>query len=268
MIPGLVPLPRPAMRITAKMALAMCGIAATFILDIGDSNSSDLSAQQVSDVSGNANHWNRGSTSGAEATDPSLNGTAGGLSRNEYLGFDGGDFLTPAGSHTYDDDLHRDGATFSLLAYFYPGAVSAAQDLFANTNSATLQGIEFLISATANVQIIVNNGTGVARSQSSGGANVTASAWHFLATSINENGGAAASFLIHDDSLTSFDAAYTTPGVGNPNTAPEIGGRGGTSVTRIILNGGRLAILVLVRSAVSTGQQRLFRALMKGRFLV
>ena len=76
------------------------------LLDAGDL-ASYATGQVWADVSGAANNYNRGITSGAEASDPTFAGIAGDLSNREYFSFDGGDYLTPAAAPTFGATWHR-----------------------------------------------------------------------------------------------------------------------------------------------------------------
>jgi hypothetical protein len=265
MIPGICPPPSSLCRLSAKEALRQLGITAQLVLDAGDGASYDGSSQTWTDVSGSGNHFYRGSSSGADATDPTFAGTAGLVSDGEHFSFDGGDYFSPAGAPTFDDALHHDNALFTIMAVVYPAASGSARCIFGNTNSGTAQGIRFLMTSGNALQIAVQNGTDAVTNN--GPANLTLNQWNFAACSINEGGGANASHLWVNGSYVLRDGARSSPGAGNANDAPQIGARGGTSTTQIFQNGERLAVLVVINNAaLSPGQVAAFRRLMKGRF--
>jgi hypothetical protein len=249
-------------RVSAAKALAMLGLSGVLVLDAGDAASYDGSAQQWNDLSGGGNHFNRGSTNGADATDPTFVGTAGRLSQGEYFSFDGGDFLTPVGAPTFDDAWHLDNATVSMVALFFH-ASAGTKGIFGNSDSSTAQGIRF--GVTANGQFLCKNGSGTATNMASVGL-VGVGEWNFIGCSVNEAAGANGSVLRVNSRVNLRDGTYATPGVGVANSAPQIGARGGTSVTNILLAGDRVAIFVAASVAWSRGQMAAFHSLMKGRF--
>lgn len=94
-------------------------------LDAGDA-ASYTSGQSWLDLSGNGYDFFRGTTSGADATDPTFNGTAGGLSKNEYWSFDGGDYFEyDSVNEAWMDNMHKNNALFSwfMLAYNPTGGI-------------------------------------------------------------------------------------------------------------------------------------------------
>jgi hypothetical protein len=90
-----------------------CGLTSNckLCLDAGDSSSYDGSSQTWYDLSGNGFDWYCGATSGAEASDPTFNGSAGGKSPSEYWSFDGGDwFVMAVAEPSWINNLHKDNA--------------------------------------------------------------------------------------------------------------------------------------------------------------
>ena len=107
-----------------------------FCLDAGDSDSYSGTGQTWNDVSGSANHFNRGTTSGSDSTDPTFNGSAGALSESEYFSSDGGDFFRLA-SGTFDDGWSQNNGAYTFLVVAWPDSFAANVSLFGNCSNAS-----------------------------------------------------------------------------------------------------------------------------------
>lgn len=154
------------------------------ILDSGDAGSY-TTGQVWTDLSGQANNYNRGTTSGAEATDPTFNGVAGDLSNREYFSFDGGDYLTPTGVPTFGSTWHRSTAKFTLAMVINPGTVGTGWRLFSTMNTAASDtGMFLTVSAGGLVQLLVYN-AGVVVASPSHSVALVAGADHFVALSVD-----------------------------------------------------------------------------------
>ena len=97
-----------------------CGLTTglKLCLDKGDANSY-ASGQSWLDVSGNGYDFFLGATGGAEASDPTSNGTAGGRSPEEYWSFDGVQFFRLASANpTWVNNFHKDNAKFTLAVNY------------------------------------------------------------------------------------------------------------------------------------------------------
>lgn len=83
-------------RADALCAVQLCGMTANLklCLDAGDDASLPAAATKWLDTSGNGYDFFLGTTAGADATDPAINGTAGARTSSEYLSSDGGDYLS------------------------------------------------------------------------------------------------------------------------------------------------------------------------------
>src|SRR5688572_10725967 len=89
-------------------------------LDAGDNLSAPAAATSWLDRSGNGYDFFRGTTSGADATDPTFNGTPGELSAAEYWSFDGGDFFRyDTTNETWMQNLHKNNALLSFFCWLY-----------------------------------------------------------------------------------------------------------------------------------------------------
>jgi hypothetical protein len=268
MLPGIIPVPKPLFRMSAAKALLMLGLAATVVLDAGDIASYDGTSQTWFDVSGNGNHFYRGATSGSEASDPAFNGVAGALSAAESFSFDGGDWFVPTGTPTFDDALHHAGAKWTSIAIFNNANTGVARAIFGNQNSATLQGVFIGISGAQLNQIIIQNGT-TSTVTGQTGVNFNLNQWNFAVWSVDEAGGANASFARLNRSTQLLNLAFTSPGAGNANASPAIGSRGGTTgALNKLGNGDKLAMFIMFNSTNLTRPQiKAFHTLMQGRFV-
>lgn len=117
-------------------------------LDAGDAASYSGSGQVWSDLTANGYDFHFGTTSSAEGSDPTFNGTAGNKSGNEYMSTDGGDRFQSVSdlSSTVLRLLGREDQPFTLeVWHYYIG--STDQHIFANIAvPATGNGMEFRFS--------------------------------------------------------------------------------------------------------------------------
>ena len=111
-----------------------------FALDAGDIASYGGSGQVWSDTSGAANHFNRGLSSSSESSDPTFNGTAGGLSENEYFSCDGGDYFSLA-SGTFDDGWSKNNGVFTMGAVIRPATLSGLPVWMGNGDASAFNGV-------------------------------------------------------------------------------------------------------------------------------
>lgn len=156
-------------------------------LDAGDAASYPGSGQTWFDVSGNGNHFFLGGGPGAEASDPTFNGTAGLPVEETYFSFDGGDYFTEAAAHTFADNWHKDNGVFSLIAVHYVIASASAQGLLSNVDNTTSQdGISFHVGASEDSRLIHALTNASIESVQIGIPVVTA--WNFSGLSFNEAG--------------------------------------------------------------------------------
>lgn len=123
---------------TLRQILTQLGLTTSLnlCLDAGDLNSYPGSGQTWSDVSGSGNHYYLGSGSGSDAADPTFNGTAGGLSQNEYFSHDGGDYFSPVAATTFDDNWHKNNGACTLLCVgLIPTGAGVGWAFMSNTDS-------------------------------------------------------------------------------------------------------------------------------------
>jgi hypothetical protein len=122
-------------------------------LDAGDAASYPGSGQSWLDRSGGGYDFFLGTTSGADATDPVFNGTAGRKSSNEYWTPSGGDLFTyDSANESWMTALHQAGAQFTIAMWVYdPVPVTILNDaemIRTATSSTAGTGVALSISSS------------------------------------------------------------------------------------------------------------------------
>jgi hypothetical protein len=213
-------------------------------MDAGDAASLPAASNKWLDLSGNGYDFFRGTTNGADATDPTINGTAGQRSSGEYLSFDGGDLLTyDAVNETWVQNLHKDSALFTLATWLYPGSIGTNMGLFGTSgNNANNVGIDFNLTSTGTINMVVRNGSGVnsLALPGAGAGLLNVTAWNFCAISINEAAGTSVCFV--NGGASAPNSTYTSPSASNASFTAQIGTRGNNALP--VVNGSRLAAFV------------------------
>lgn len=212
MLPGLAPVQinqggsaiNILKRLNLTSGLQLC-------LDAGDALSAPASATSWLDRSGNGYDFFRGTTSGAESSDPTFNGTVGGLSSSEYWSFDGGDWFTyDTTNETWMNNLHKDNALFSFIFWIYTPDIALATSLWGCTNHTSNVGTQIYLGAAEQLRFFVSTGSGIALNVTPI-ANVPIGKWTCVGLSIDEASGAGASFGFLDGATNTFDGTYSSP---------------------------------------------------------
>lgn len=201
-------------------------------LDAGDINSWPGSGQKWLDVSGNGYDFHLGTTSGSEATDPAFTGTAGALTSGDYWTCDADALFTyDTTNETWMQNLHKDGAIFTMLAWVYQTAygVGGSPCVFGTLGNATKAvGIQFQLNQTTGL-LRLQFGNGSANfSFTSGGAAPSLNAWHLIGVSVSENAGASGGQFYSDGAVNgaAFNPAYTSPSAANATFTMQVAGAG------------------------------------------
>lgn len=239
-----------------------------FCLDAGDINSYSGAGQSWLDTSGNGHDFLRGTTSGAEATDPTFNGSAGGQSSAEYWSFDGGDlFRYDSLNETWMNNIHKNNAIWAFAGWVYVASLpgTAAPILGTGEANASLIGASAVIRSTGALRIIVVNTDGVDGALLvTSSATVNTNVWNFLAGQINEPAGTG--FLQVNGTQEDITSTYNTPSASNASRTLEIG-RDGSGATAIFPNGYRMNGLSMWEASIPTKSQMLeFYNATKGKF--
>ncbi len=212
-------------------------------LDAGDSASYDPAVQTDKwlDRSGNGYDFYRGSGTGADAGDPTFNGTAGALSTAEYWSSDGGDYFTyDSANETWMENIHKDNAAVSFLLWYYQAGTGSGGVLGDLGAAAGNTGFRFTLNATNVLQFAVFNiGTSVASLTTTG--TVTADAWNCIGLILDEASGGTATKIYINGAVESFDGTYTLPSSSGASFALAIGTRGSSNTP--MRSGARVAMV-------------------------
>lgn len=210
-------------------------------LDAADSASYSGSGQVWLDRSGNGYDFNRGTTSGAEASDPTFNGVAGGLSHNEYWSYDGADL------HSYDttveawmNALHQDNAEFTCLILTFIPTGASSNWILGTQGNAPNDGIglfadEAVSPPDATITLQVRNGAPTFQTSIAAISN----RWNLYIAAIDEGVANGSTIHCNGTGAADFTTTYTTPSV-NPAQPMKIGAVNGVSFAN---NGARIAMV-------------------------
>ncbi|MER9524073.1 hypothetical protein NKI96_10855 [Mesorhizobium sp. M0292] len=221
-------------------------------LDPGATGSYPGSGQVFNDISGGGLVFNVGQTSAAEASDPTFTGTANGRS-SEYFSSDGADYFrmstaTPA----WMQNLHKDGVLATYIMWGWAPA-SGALVAFGTGSTAFAQiGVLVGLGSGGGMTYLVNRANAAAGNFTTG-PTFTRSVWGMYSFSINENGGATASFMGINSTYTAFNAAVTSPSVSNASYTPEV--MAGGNAASIAGSGSRLGALAIYEGVALTQAQ-------------
>ncbi|UCI08685.1 LamG domain-containing protein [Mesorhizobium sp. B1-1-8] len=197
----------------------------TVLLDAGD-QASFSSGQTWVDLSGGGDSFFLGATSGSEASDPTLNGTAGRLSANEYWKFNGSQyFILNQANPAWVNNIHKAAAKFSSAGLYWFGAVNTANGIWGNNaNAPGNLGARLTVTAAGALNFnVAKTGASFALDVSST-LSPTAGAWHFIGMSVDEAAGTG--FIHMDGTNFSFTSTYATPSAASATYTIEIGARG------------------------------------------
>ena len=197
-------------------------------LDAGD-GSSYTSGQSWLDRSGNGYDFFRGTTSSAQASDPTFNGSADGRSSSEYWSTDGGDFFRyDTTNETWMQNIHKNNAQFTFVFWFYPISFGGTDNLMGNqSGSAANIGFRFRTNIFGILNFQVSNASVLACDISLGTLN--AAAWNFIGFSLNEATGANGALINVNGSASTATSTYTSPNAGSATYTTEILAGGNSS---------------------------------------
>lgn len=219
-------------------------------LDAGDAQSY-TSGQPWLDRSGNGYDFNRGATSGSSSDDPTFNGTAGGLSSNEYWSLDGGDdFTYDSANETWMEALHKNNAIFTCIAAVYPGSNSNSQGIFGTTGNTNSRGVRFQLDATGFLRFRNINISSTVIDETST-LSYAASAWQIVGLSLDES-NASSGLFFNNGSTDAFDPTYTSPSSSAAQNTMQIGAYGNDNGQ--MQSGSRIACFAMWNVALTSTQ--------------
>lgn len=245
---------RPSRSIITNIAALGLSSNLQFALDAGDADSYDAGVQTDKwlDLSGNGQDFFLGSGTGADAADPTINGTAGALSSANYFSFDGGDrFTYDAANETWMENLHKDNATGSFCGWgYFP--TTGAEGLLGTANTSDADGAFLGKSSADKLNWTVRGASaGVLSLVSTAAFNLNA--WNFFGFGINEATGASGADLIVNGTSQSFTSTYSSPSASAATRAFGVGARTGAG-NAPLLNGGRLAMVAAWSTRLTSAQ--------------
>lgn len=205
------------------------GVNLKLCLDAGDDNSYP-GGTLWRDVSGNGYDFFRGTTVGAEASDPTFTGTPGGKSSSEYFSLDGGDvFQYDSANETWMENLHKNNALFTLCTWVYMPSSAATRGILGTRGSLTGHtGLSMHFNINDSLTLSAANAGAAALNYQSAipAPGFVEDAWNFLAVSVDEAAGASGGIALFTDSSDTFDATYSSPASGSASYTMQIGSRG------------------------------------------
>jgi len=192
------------------------------ILDAGDS-ASYSSGQSWLDRSGNGYDFFLGTTSGAEGSDPTFNGTAGQRTASEYFSTDGGDrFRYDTTNETWMQNIHKNNAIFSIVAWVYTPNLAGNSGIFGNVQNSTSEiGFAWYLDSSERLRFVTANGSAPCISVTSTAA-LTASTWTMISVGLNESVGAGGGLFSIGATQETFTSTYTSPSASNATNTTEI----------------------------------------------
>lgn len=266
---------KKGLELTLLEAITNAGLTTNleFCLDAGDLNSYNGSSQTWTDVSGNSNDFWRGTSGSPNVAEPTFNGTAGGLTSNEYWSFDGADwFRKVTANGTNIDSLHKQNADQTVLVWLQRPVVASPGAYVLGTHAGPAQndGWNFNSNNVGNLVCFSGaNGATITLNRTSVDI-VPNETPIMIGVSYNEASGG--SFFFHNDSFIqvsgasdTFNDAYTATST-NPATAKmEIGGSGDGAGTHFD-SGYRVYMIALFMESLTKSETDVIYNTTKGRF--
>lgn len=234
------------------------GAGLELALDAG-AGASYTSGQQWSDLTASANHYNRGETSGAEASDPTFNGVVNRRSDLEFFSFDGADYFTPVGAPTFGADWHKDNAKFTIMMVAKIVTSGVTQILMGTSNFST--GFYVRLTAANALSLIVQNAAALVSSDEI--AIAPTGSDMLILISVDE--AAATAFIQVNDIQTAFDPTYLSPSAGAADGLLSIGATPNGS-SKMAAGSQVAAVAVWDGVALSQSDASQIRAILRNRW--
>src|SRR5689334_20892601 len=169
-------------------------------LDAGDiASAASATPDKWLDRSGGGYDFYRGTGTGADAADPTFNGTPGNRSVNEYWSSDGGDlFRYDSANETWMNNLHKSGAKLTFLGWVYwstGGTATSFALCGTNGGSVANTGVHLVIQIASSALTFRSVNTSVAVCNKTSVITCTNNAWNFIAVSVDAAAGASGGFF-------------------------------------------------------------------------
>jgi hypothetical protein len=246
-------------RIPYSTVLTRLGLTTNLklVLDAGDiASAASSTPDKWLDVSGNGYDFFRGTGTGADAADPTFNGTPGSLSTGEYWSSDGGDnFTYDTTNETWMQNLHKDNAKFAVACWIYPINPGGANNNVIFGNNGGSGGINigshFVITSANLLQLRISNGPTTCLS--AGTQTVTPAQWNFVGMSIDESIGANGFMTYLNGASALHTSTYTSPSAASATFTTQIGDRGNSNSP--LPNTARMAFVAIWEGVTLTAAQ-------------
>jgi hypothetical protein len=204
-------------------------------LDAGAAASYPGTGQTWADLSGNGTDFFLGADGSVTATDPTFNGTAGGLSSAEYFSFDGGDYFRKASGNTTEiNDLHKNNAAGTIISIIRtPASLGTNVGLWGTNATGLNVGIQHFINGGP-VRFAVLSG-GVDRDKSTG-ASLSVNTDYMLAVSWDETDTGffwANGSYLQSGGIDEWPASYAGPTASDATYTAEVGAIGNGSAPAV-----------------------------------
>jgi hypothetical protein len=211
-------------------------------LDAGAASSYDGSAQSWLDLTGNGYDYFLGVDGSATTTDPTFNGSAGGLSSSEYFSFDGGDEIRyDTSNETWMSNYHKADGQGTIIFWLYVIAGGGQQHCWSTGQGGAAEGFYITLTDAEKMYIQCVNGSIADQDSQVADTAANVNAWNFLAWSFDES--ATTAFFYQNGAINQAGGADTfTWSFGAPGTGAGQVARIGrsTSGTNTMDNGTRL----------------------------
>lgn len=236
-------------------------------LDAGDRNSY-VTGQSWLDTSANGYDFFLGANGSVGANDPTFNGNAGTRTLTNYWLFNGSKYFTyDTTNETWMQNPHKNNATLTVAGWMWFETTGVAERITGTGggNSSSI-GIELTVQSADQLAFSVRNGTGTPAANVNGTATTTLidGAWNFVALSVNEAGGAGASFFMRNTASETFNGTYSSPSASNATNTMQIAAGGNANPP--LQNANRLAILAAWSAALNTTQLGNLFTATRGRY--
>lgn len=225
------------------------------VLDAGD-GASYTSGQSWLDLAGSGYDFFRGADGSATSTDPTFNGSAGGLSSSEYFSFDGGDYFTyDSANETWMNNLHKSGAKFTVMMWVNLAAIGGGGTFFSTSraNTADVGVIIRMAGGDGRPVLQVFSGGGTVHTSVPIGA-LTTSTWQLLGMSLDTSDGTSGSKFFIDGTTETFSGSYSSPSSAAATYTAKIGADGATTGGRLA-SGSRVAGVMAWEGVALSGDQ-------------
>lgn len=237
---------------------------AAVILDAADSACYSGSGQSFLDRSTNASTFNLGATSGAEASDPTFNGTAGVRSSAQYFSTDGADWFTVAANTTFLNGLHKSGSKFTSVAWVWNGASADTDSLLGCNGGTSAQHGHSVFFVTNKYRILFTKGDSVTNYFADTATSALTGQWAFVAYSFDQTSASNNVLFNQNGTQETLSINVAAPSATDASSAFQILAVGGGTIPAG--NASRLAAFAMLNRNLSHAEISVLFNATRGRF--